>query len=382
MQSDQKLKIALVFDDTLDSSDGVSQYVKAVGGWLSAQGHEVIYLVGETRLTSWSGAPIYSLSKNLTVSFNHNRVRTPLHANKKRLIEVLRKHKPDILHVQVPYSPFMAGRVIRAAHPKTNIVGTFHVYPAGFVACFGTRLLKLFCLRTLKRFTAILSVSAAAAEFAGWAFGLKTIASSNVVELRKYAMAENRQPKKRIVFLGRLVKRKGCEELLRAFILLRSSVPEATLVIAGDGPERQKLQRLVNQNDLGPSVSFLGFIDEKDKPALLASGDIACFPSLYGESFGIVLIEAMAAGAGVVVGGNNPGYASVLGEKSRALVDPGDSSAFAACLEKFLTDEHLAASVHAWQKEHVKRYDVDVVGPRLVEVYREAIAKQRSLSDN
>ncbi len=78
-------------------------------------------------------------------------------------------------------------------------------------------------------------------------------------------------------------------------------------------------QNYVEQNNLRSSVKFLGFVNERDKPELLASAAIACFPSLGGESFGIVLIEAMAAGASVVLGGNNPGYTSVLGDRPESL---------------------------------------------------------------
>ena len=115
---------------------------------------------------------------------------------------------------------------------------------------------------------------------------------------------------------------------------------------------------------------------------MLAGAAIACFPSLHGESFGIVLIEAMAAGAGVVLGGANPGYKTVLGGRPETLVDPKNTRQFAKRLEKFLTDAQLAAQIHSWQQSHVKRYDINEVGPSLVKVYYQAIAKQRPLGDN
>jgi len=372
-----------LFDDTLDSNDGVAQYVKTVGAWLSAQGYNVIYLVGQTKLRSWRDAPIYSLAKNQTVTFNGNRVSTPWPASKRNIKAVLAKHQIDVLHVQVPFSPFFAGRVINLVDRNTAVVGTFHIYPAGPVARFGTRLLKLLCIGSLKRFLVVLSVSPAAAEFAAWAFGLRTIASSNVVELDRYAAAAGgKLRQKKIVFLGRLVPRKGAEELLRAFMLLKANVPTASLVIAGDGPQRTKLEAIVKENGLQSSVRLPGFISEDDKPDLLAGAAIACFPSLHGESFGIVLIEAMAAGAGVVLGGANPGYKTVLGGRPETLVDPKNTRQFAKRLEKFLTDAQLAAQIHSWQQSHVKRYDINEVGPSLVKVYYQAIAKQRPLGDN
>src|SRR5581483_312331 len=100
----------------------------------------------------------------------------------------------------------------------------------------------------------------------------------------------------KIVFLGRLVERKGVKYLIKAFNLLERNLPDAHLVIAGDGPQRPALEALVKEYNLQAKVSFLGYIEEEDKPSILASAAVACFPSLYGESFGIVLAEAMAAG--------------------------------------------------------------------------------------
>ncbi|KKW06767.1 MAG: Glycosyltransferase [Parcubacteria group bacterium GW2011_GWA2_49_16] len=368
-----------MYDDSLDRPDGVSQYVKTLGAWLGGQGHQVVYLVGETKLKQWAGAPVFSLSRNLSVNFNGNQVNTPLLASTKAINQVLAKHQLDVLHVQMPYSPLLAGRVINRASPQTAVVGTFHIYPAGFLAHAGSRFLKLLCLGSLHRFETVLNVSSASSSFGAAAFGLRTIDSSNVVELKRFVRAKNKPQPYHIFFLGRLVKRKGCLQLLRAFKLLSQAIPEARLSIAGDGPARRQLQDYVEHNNLQSSVKFLGFINEKDKPELLASASVACFPSLGGESFGIVLIEAMAAGVLVVLGGNNPGYTSVLGERPETLFDPKDISQLALKLERFMSDERLASSVHEWQQTHVRNYDIETVGPKILKLYNEVIDK-RALS--
>ncbi len=378
----KSLSVGFLYDDSLDRPDGVSQYVKTLGAWLSGQGHQVVYLVGETKLKDWAGAPVFSLSRNLSVNFNGNQVSTPLPAPSKDINQVLAQHDLDVLHVQMPYSPFMAGRVINRVSPRTALVGTFHIYPAGFLTHVGSRFLKLMCLRSLRRFDRILNVSSASSRFAAAAFGLKTINSSNVVELKRFARTESKPQPHHIVFLGRLVKRKGCLQLLRAFKLLKEAIPEARLSIAGDGPGRQQLENYVKQNNLHSSVTFRGFINEKDKPELLASAAIACFPSLGGESFGIVLIEAMAAGALVVLGGNNPGYASVLGGQPETLFDPKNTARLALKLERFLADERLADNVRTWQQAQVKNYDIETVGPKILKLYNEAIDKRGSSGHN
>src|SRR5579875_4032120 len=100
------MKIGMVLDDTLDTPDGVQQYVLQVGRWLSAQGHDVHYLVGATTRTDIPN--IHSLSRNKQVRFNGNRMSMPLPASRKKLKQFLRTEQFDVLHVQVPYSPFMA----------------------------------------------------------------------------------------------------------------------------------------------------------------------------------------------------------------------------------------------------------------------------------
>jgi phosphatidylinositol alpha-mannosyltransferase len=378
------LKIGFVFDDSLDSYDGVAQYVKTLGSWYTQQGHEVRYLVGETKMQEWAGGKVYSLSKNQKVSFNGNQVRIPLPANRRRIKQVIKNENFDVLHIQVPYSPFMAQKVIRAAGPKVAVIGTFHILPNSLLSEWGSRLLKLMYLRSLKRFDTIVSVSSAAAKFAKSAYGLDTKVLPNVVEVGRFAAAR-KKPKKeveQIVFLGRLVKRKGCEELIKAFNLLNKVRSKTQLVIAGKGPEETKLKILVKSLNLGKPVEFLGFIDEEDKPALLASADIACFPSLGGESFGIVLIEAMAAGSGVVIGGNNLGYSTVLAPQPKVLVNPKDHETFAKTLEEFLDNKNLFSKVHNWQLSEVKRYDVANVGSELLKLYNESIAKRARIGDN
>lgn len=376
-KNSQNLCVAFLYDDSLDRTDGVSHQVKTLGKWLSDQGHEVCYLVGETKISSWSGGKVYSMSKNKVVKFNANMLTTPLPASAKNIKDVLKRENPDVVHVQMPYSPLMAQKVINRLPGSAGVVGTFHILPANSLASVGTRLMRLVYGKSLRRIDTLLAVSSVAAVFAKTSLGTEFTVLPNAVDINQLRVKSSMNQPNHIVFLGRLVPRKGCLELLRAFQSLRKRIPAVTMTIAGDGPLSGQLVKFVSDNNLQDCVKFLGFIDEKDKPNLLSTAAVACFPSLGGESFGIVLIEAMAAGAGVVVGGNNPGYVSVLGENSQVLVDPHNSSEFAGRLENILTDQNLATRLHERQQEQVKQYDVAVVGKQLVEIYRQAIASRR-----
>jgi phosphatidyl-myo-inositol alpha-mannosyltransferase len=373
------MKIGIVGDDTLDKTDGVEQYILTVGRWLSEQGHEVHYLVGETKRTDLPH--LHSLASNVKVRFNGNRLSIPLPANKKRLRTLLRQEKFDVLYVQMPYSPFLAGRIIKAAGPETAIVGMFHILPHTWLTDVGTRLLRLLVSRSIKRFDAFLSVSTAAQHFAKRAFRIESTFVPNASPLNPFFQAKafpEYEDKLVAMFHGRLVERKGCRYFLEAVAKLyhEGRWPEgAVVLISGAGPLNDSLQALVTDRQLNELVTFLGFTSEEDKPRFMASADVVVFPSTGGESFGIVLIEAMAASRGAVLAGNNPGYASVMQPRPASLFNPADVPAFAETLVKHLTDKKLRLSAHAWQQTYVKQYDVSVVGKRLLAVFKETLRK-------
>jgi phosphatidylinositol alpha-mannosyltransferase len=295
------LKVGFVYDDSLDGNEGVARAIKNLGTWLLNRGHTVSYFVGETQIKDFQGARVYSLSKNLGVTFNGNQLSIPLPASVSRIKTALETEQPDVLHVQMPHSPLLAQLVVN--HTEAAVVGSFHIYPANYMARTGSRLLRLLYLNGLAKFDEIVSVSPAAAEFAKNYYGIESSVIPNSVDVKEYKNSEKNLAG-RVVFLGRLVPRKGCRQLIEAFELASKLVPGSELVIAGEGPQRPELQALILQKKLNNQVKFLGYVSEVEKIKLLASAQVACFPSLHGESFGIVLIEAMAAGSGAVLAGS------------------------------------------------------------------------------
>jgi phosphatidyl-myo-inositol alpha-mannosyltransferase len=375
------MKIGFVLDDGLDKPDGVQQYILTLGSWLTKQKHTVHYLVGQSQQRD--DVTVHSLSKNLKVRFNHNRMSIPLPANKERIRRLLETENYDVLHVQMPYSPQLAGRIIKLAPDHTAVVGTFHILPYGRLEQTATKALSLILKRNNRRFDALLSVSKAAQAFAKQSYGIKTQVLPNVIDIKAFKAKKPKHKDLRIVFLGRLVERKGCEALLRAVALLPHSVKEQlTVVIGGTGPLKRKLVSLAKKLNLSEQVSFEGFIAEKDKAAFLAQADLAVFPAYGGESFGIVLLEAMAAKAQVVLAGDNPGYASVLGSVRKTLLPAANIRKMSEQIELFLRDPELRAMIHEQQQKLVKQYDVKIVGTKLVAIYTQAIAKRPPTSHN
>lgn len=378
----ESYKIAFVFDDSLDNTDGVQQYILTLGRWFAQKGHEVHYIVGETKRVDLPN--IHSLGKNIKVRFNQNRMSIPLPVPRKAIKELLSKEGFDILHVQTPYSPWLAGRVVQAAGPQTGIVGTFHIAPHSRTVHMANRFLRLMLSRSLPRFDEMVSVSEVAQAFAWETFGVESAIVPNTLKLEPFYKAkpfDEYKSSTNIVFFGRLVERKGCQYFLRAIKRLHEKgalPPECKVLVCGAGPMQAALEAYVREHGLAKAVIFTGFVKEGDKPRYLAGADIAVYPSTGGESFGIVLLEGMAAGRGVVLAGNNPGYASVLGERPEVLFDPLDEEQFAFKIQKYLADPALRVSTHDWQRQFVPKFDVVNVADDILVTYEEALHKRRS----
>lgn len=375
------MKIGFVLDDGLDRIDGVQQYILTLGGWLQSKGHEVAYLVGETRRTDIKG--VHSMSKNVKVRFNGNSLSIPLPASRRKIKKVLKDEQFNVLHIQVPYSPFMGAKTIKLSSPETSVVGTFHIYPYGWLSRWGSILLAVGLWRTVRMFDRFVSVSEPAAGFARRYYGIKSDKIvPNLVDTSIFRPSEPKQNTEiqHALFLGRLVERKGCQQLLEAINTLNQSkkLPDSfVLNICGDGPQRRELESYVIKNQLSNVVRFHGYVTEDQKIKFMQKADVSIFPSLGGESFGIVLIEAMAAGGGVVLAGDNPGYRSVLGAVEGSLFDASESEALAKHLNGVMSDRRFREKLYQKQQKRVSEFDVETVGKQMLEIYK-ACQKNKS----
>ena len=374
-----KLKVGLVFDDSLDSNDGVQQYVKTLGSWLRKQGHEVRYLVGETNNSGEFQPFVHSLSRNIQIKGNQNKMFLPLASSARKIQQVLDSEKFDILHIMMPFNPLMGSRVVRRAK-NTPIVGSFHMVGGTRLINSGAYALALLQRSSLKKVDTFLSVSAAAQDFESKHFKIDSQISPNMVDIKPFQKGQRKEflrgKNGTIVFLGRLVERKGAQHLLHALRILHQQTKlEGVLVhICVDGELRAELEQYTLEHKLNDHILFHGFIDEIEKADYLASADIAIYPATGGEAFGIVLIEAMATNNPVVLGGDNAGYTTVLGGRGELLFDPLDHQALADKIEHFLINEKAAKQAVKWQSDEVKKYDVSKVGSEIVDIYRKTIA--------
>jgi phosphatidylinositol alpha-mannosyltransferase len=271
-----------------------------------------------------------------------------------RTIRALRDERFDIVHVHEPLAPGPSHTAL--LFKSQPLVGTFHA--AGESASYrwlgplvrwGANKLDLRC-----------AVSADARAMAVKGLGGQYELTFNGVELEPYAKATPWvTDRPTILFLGRHEPRKGLAVLLEAMAELP---PDVRLWVAGDGPETESLRRRV-AGDV--RVEWLGRVTDEEKAARLRGADVFCAPSLGGESFGVVLLEAMAAHTPVVAS-DLPGYANVARAGLDALlVPPGDAPALAAALRRVLTEPGTAASLVASGEGRAAEFSMD----RLAEIY-------------
>jgi phosphatidyl-myo-inositol alpha-mannosyltransferase len=175
-----------------------------------------------------------------------------------------------------------------------------------------------------------------------------------------------------ILFVGRMERRKGAAVLVEAFPRVRARVPGAELFLVGEGPKRRSVEDAV-PDDLRPAVMFAGRVEPAELGEVFKRSAVVCAPSLGGESFGIVLLEAMSAGRPVVASAI-PGYAAVVRHGVDGILVPaGDPGGLASALEEILTDPDRGRAMGKAGRERARRYDWPTVAAEVEEVYEEAV---------
>jgi phosphatidylinositol alpha-mannosyltransferase len=279
-----------------------------------------------------------------------------------RTMRALRDEAFDIVHLHEPLCP---GPTHTALLFKSQpLIGTFHA--AGTSASY--RWLEPLTRWGANKLDLRCAVSADAEKLARGGLGGEYVPVFNGVEIDSFAKADPfRTSGPTIFFIGRHEPRKGLDVLLEAMTQLPASV---RLWIAGDGPETDQLRsRTVGD----PRIEWLGRISDDEKMRRLRGADVFCAPSLGGESFGVVLLEAMAAETAVVAS-DIPGYAKVArAGRDAILVEPGDATALAAAVRRVLADANLHDSLVASADQRAHEFSMDRLAEVYLDLYRRVV---------
>ncbi|MFI5275326.1 MAG: glycosyltransferase family 4 protein [Candidatus Saccharimonadales bacterium] len=375
------MKIGLVCPYNVARSGGVQELVFAYQTELRRRGHDALVITPEPReMTEACAARTHILYLGSGADFN-----APIHTTGQvsaglndEIDRVLEEHKFDVLHFHEPGVPMLSRQML--ARSNTINVATFHAaFPETIVGRTFARVAAPYIKPLLKYIHEYVAVSDAAAEYITQLTEEPVAIIPNAIDLKHYTAPRKRddtQTKKTIFYVGRLESRKGVNYLLKAFKVLHDKRPEVSLVIAGAGPDRDKLENLTRTLGV-QDVTFLGFVSDEQKLEYLRNSDLFCAPSPYGESFGLVLLEAMATGL-VTVAGNNPGYRSVLtGVGSISLVNPREKTDFAHKLDLLLYENDLRKLWRDWARDQIKQYSTEAIVDQYEELYTEAIRKHR-----
>ena len=291
-----------------------------------------------------------------------------------RVAALTRAKSFDAAHFHTIWTPFMPWQVWRRIRGLVSRrVATFHDTPPPGVSGALTRSLFRVLSRALsKRLDAMIAVSSAPEKHLRVVDGRRLVQLPPCIDLQPYAaVARTRAPADgfTVLFVGRLEPRKGVLVLIDAFARVKSREPRATLVICGDGEQREAAEALVARLGVADAVTFTGALPDPGRLALYSSADVFCAPAPYGESYGLVIAEAMAAGLPVVAA-SNPGYRTVLtGAGVAGLVKPDDPEDLAARLAQVLGSPDLRAGLIQWGREFASRADVSTRLPEFLALY-------------
>jgi phosphatidylinositol alpha-mannosyltransferase len=351
------VKIALVCPYTLARPGGVRSHIGGLGVALRARGHNVD-VIAPSDTEQLDSLRVVRCGSARHMAFGGTQIDLTW-APWARVVDVCERGY-DVMHFHTIWNPLVPFQLAsRFRGPK---VATFHDVPGPDTPAWASGLMspasELIRRVALRR---VIAVSPSVSRYL--ADGRHEIIPNGLTVPDPLPAEGEREA---VLYLGRLEPRKGVRTLIDAATLLGEHSPP--IWIAGDGPLRAELERLAT-----PRVRFFGEVSETEKWSLLRRAALVVAPSLGGESFGIILLEAMAAGAPPVAAGN-PGYRDVLAGRSVDLLfPPGDARALAHRIGALMNDAADRHALRAWGENHWRQFDWRVLAARIERVYESAI---------
>lgn len=357
------MKVAMVCPYAWDRDGGVQSHVRSLAEVLRRRDHDVTVLApyrsgppdqgGARRVAKAFGVP--ANGSVAPIAFG------PLAAASVR--RALTSIDPEVIHLHEPLIPSLS--LLALWNANAPLVGTFH---AAAEESFGYRISAPVLQRAARRLRVRTAVSDAARELIQRYIPGDYVLTPNGVDTARFAHAEPyfSDDSRRVLFLSRIERRKGLEVLIQAMTRLRDL--DVELVVAGSGPEERAARMLAER--LQVKARFLGRVSDDAVPRLYRSADAYCAPGLGGESFGIVLVEAMAAGAPVVCS-DLPGFRAVAGGAA-TLVPPGEAGPLADALREALSDERRRTEMKKMSALMARAFDWERLVQSVEGIYERA----------
>ena len=364
------MRIAQVSPYSWSRPGGVRRHVTGLSQALLDRGHNVEIIAPDGDEAESAAlerdrpdVPVHSVGTSVPIHDSGSVVPIALSpAAAARTARLVRSARYDLVHVHEPMIPAVALTAATTAHAP--VVGTFHMFAAR------QRWYRPFAplaRRVIPRLAARIAVSEEARWHVARTAPERYEVIPNGIDVASFAAVHAERTSNRILFVGRAEPRKGLDVLLQAFARLPAHVH---LDLAGVSEEELESTDGLS-TDLPDRIHALGLVAEDELAELLARAAVLCVPSLQGESFGIVLVEGMAAGTPVVAS-DVPGYGKVLGDAG-VLVPPNDARALAAALDRLLADDEARAALGERSPLAARRYDWAQVVNEVLGVYETAL---------
>ncbi|HEY1298053.1 MAG TPA: glycosyltransferase family 4 protein [Chloroflexota bacterium] len=376
------MKIALVSPYDFAYPGGVTEHVSHLAEQFLAREHEVHIIApssdDETEPVASTDLPVHRIGRVVSIPANGSVARITLslrsYLQAKRLLQA---EQFDLIHLHEPMMPALPLTVLR--HSGSTNVGTFHAFRNTPLAYFyGKPILQPF----FRKLHGHIAVSSAAQEFVGEYFPADYRVIPNGIDFPRFntryaGLEELSDGRPTVLFVGRLEKRKGLRYLLRAWPMVLERHPEARLVVVGRGRPLEGYKRFAARQGWSPDdVLFAGYVSGEDLPRYYQACDVFCAPNTGQESFGIVLLEAMAGGAPIVAS-DIPGYRDVVthGEEG-LLVERQNPGALADSLCRMLGNPELRARMRRAGQIKARNFDWPRIATQVLEYYEEILERR------
>lgn len=373
------MKIALVSPYDFAHPGGVVNHVLALYKQFSLRGHEVRIIAPASQAIPDCSNKFIQIGKPrpIPTSGSIARVTISLHLAP-QIKAALSSEQFDIVHLHEPFMPMLCSAVLRFSDGPN--IGTFHASGGNPGYNFGWPVTRWMLKRRSRKLTGKIAVSRAAMEFARkYVPGYYNIIP-NGVDLMHFSphvepIDRFMDGKMNILFVGRLERRKGVGYLLKAYKRVKKERPASRLIIVGPGSTlRRRYERMVNRQGL-QDVVFTDRVSYEELPRYYRSADIFCSPAVGRESFGMVLLEAMATGIPIVAS-DIEGYNSVVTQgREGILVPPKDVNRLSEALLTFMADRPLRDRAGAQGLATAQNYSWDDIAGRILSYYERILSE-------